>query len=184
MGRGEAAPRGGQPGNLYVVLRVEDDERFERDGADLHTEVEVSFPQLALGDRIAVPTLEGDAEVEIAPGTQPGETLPLTGKGMPRLGARGKGDVVAHLKLVVPTALSAEEEAAPARLRGRRRPARQPREGRLLPAQEEEVDLKPLGGCAASARARSVFPPRPACLVSARARSGTGGTGLGPYSHE
>jgi molecular chaperone DnaJ len=112
MGRGEAAPRGGQPGNLYVVLRVEDDERFERDGPDLHTEIEVSFPQLALGDRVTVPTLEGDAEVEIPPGTQPGETLALTGKGMPRIGARGKGDLVAHLKLVVPTAMSAEEDAA------------------------------------------------------------------------
>jgi molecular chaperone DnaJ len=110
MGRGEAAPRGGQPGNLYVVLRVDDDERFERDGADLHTEVEVTFPQLALGDRISVPTLDGDAEVEIEPGTQPGETIPLVGRGMPRLGARGKGDVVAHLKLVVPSALSAEED--------------------------------------------------------------------------
>jgi len=111
MGRGEAAPRGGQPGNLYVVLRVEDDERFERDGADLHTEAEVTFPQLALGDRISVPTLEGEAEVEIAPGTQPGETISLTGHGMPRLGARGKGDVVVHLKMVVPSALSAEEDA-------------------------------------------------------------------------
>jgi molecular chaperone DnaJ len=111
MGRGEAAPRGGQPGNLYVVLRVEDDERFERDGADLHTEVEVSFPQLALGDKIAVPTLEGEVEVEIEPGTQPGETISLTGHGVPRLGARGKGDVIVHLKLVVPNALSAEEDS-------------------------------------------------------------------------
>ena len=112
MGRGEAAPRGGQPGNLYVVLRVEDDERFERDGPDLHTEVEVSFPQLALGDRISVPTLAGDAEVEIPPGTQPGETLALAGLGMPHINARGKGDVVAHLKLIVPSTLTAEEDAA------------------------------------------------------------------------
>jgi molecular chaperone DnaJ len=111
MGRGEAAPRGGQPGNLYVVLRVADDERFERDGADLHTEVEVTFPQLALGDRIMVPTLDGEAEVEIPPGTQPGETIPLSGRGMPRLGAHGKGDIVAHLKLVVPSSLSEEEDA-------------------------------------------------------------------------
>ncbi len=110
MGRGEAAPRGGQPGNLYVVLRVEEDERFERDGADLHTEIDVSFPQLALGDRVMVPTLEGEAEVEIAPGTQPGATVPLSGKGMPRIGARGKGDIVAHLKLVVPTSLTPEED--------------------------------------------------------------------------
>jgi molecular chaperone DnaJ len=110
-GRGEAAPRGGPPGNLYVVLRVEEDERFERDGADLHTEIEVSFPQLALGDRVAVPTLDGEVEVEIPAGTQPGDTIPLTGKGMPRIGARGKGDVIAHLKLVVPTALTPEEDA-------------------------------------------------------------------------
>jgi molecular chaperone DnaJ len=110
LGRGEAAPRGGQPGNLYVVLHVEPDERFERDGADLHTEVTVSFPQLALGDRVSIPTLDGDVEAEVPAGTQPGETLVLTGKGLPRLGARGKGDVVGHLKLVVPTSMSADEQ--------------------------------------------------------------------------
>jgi molecular chaperone DnaJ len=111
-GRGEAAPRGGQPGNLFVVLRVEPDERFERDGADLHTEVAVSFPQLALGDRVPVAALDGDAEVEISAGTQPGETVALRGRGMPRVDGRGRGDLVAHLKLVVPSALSAEEDAA------------------------------------------------------------------------
>jgi molecular chaperone DnaJ len=110
MGRGEAPPQGGRPGNLYVILRVEADERFERDGADLHTEVVVSFPQLALGDRVAVSTLDGEAEIEIPAGTQPGETLALTGHGMPRLNGRGRGDVVAHLKLVVPGSLSPEED--------------------------------------------------------------------------
>lgn len=110
MGRGEAPAQGGRPGNLYVVLRVEPDERFERDGADLHTEVVVSFPQLALGDRVAVSTLDGATEIEIPAGTQPGETLALTGHGMPRLNGRGRGDVVAHLKLVVPDSLSPEED--------------------------------------------------------------------------
>jgi molecular chaperone DnaJ len=110
MGRGEAAPRGGRPGNLYVILRVEPDERFERDGADLHTEVPVSFPQLTLGDQISVATLDGEAEVEIPPGTQPGETVALPGRGMPHLEGRGRGDVIAHLKLVVPKTLSVEEE--------------------------------------------------------------------------
>ncbi len=109
-GRGEAGPRNGQAGNLYVVLHVEPDERFERNGADLHTEVEVSFPQLALGDRIMVPTLEGETEIEIPPGTQPGDTLALRGCGMPLVDGRGKGDVVAHVKMVVPPSLSAEEE--------------------------------------------------------------------------
>lgn len=110
MGRGEAAPRGGRPGNLYVILRVDADERFERDGADLHTEVAVSFPQLALGDHVSVPTLEGDAEVQIPPGSQPGEALTIDGRGMPRLEGRGRGDMVVHLKLVVPKTLSAAEE--------------------------------------------------------------------------
>jgi molecular chaperone DnaJ len=110
LGRGETPPNGGHPGNLYVIIGVQPDERFEREGADLHTEVVVSFPQLALGDRLAVPTLEGDAEIEIVAGTQPGETVGLPGRGMPRIGGRGKGDLVVHLKLAVPGALSAEEE--------------------------------------------------------------------------
>jgi molecular chaperone DnaJ len=111
-GRGEGAPRGGQPGNLYVVLRVEPDERFERDGADLHTEVAVSFPQLALGDQVEVPTLDGPVPIEIPAGTQPEETIALRSRGMPRMDGRGKGDVIVHLKLVVPSSLSAVEEAA------------------------------------------------------------------------
>ena len=109
-GRGEAAP-GGTTGDLYVHLRVQPDERFERDGADLHTEVAVSFPQLALGDNVAVPTPDGDGEIEIPPGTQPGERLTLRGRGMPRLDGRGRGSVIAHLRLVVPSSMSDEEEA-------------------------------------------------------------------------
>jgi molecular chaperone DnaJ len=110
MGRGETATPGGRPGNLYVILSVEPDERFERDGADLHTEVPVSFPQLALGDRIAVPTLEGEAEIDVPAGTQPGDAVSILARGMPRIDGRGRGAVVVHLKLVVPPALSLEEE--------------------------------------------------------------------------
>ena len=68
VGRGEAAPGGGRAGNLYVILRVQPDERFERDGADLHAEIPVSFPQLALGDTVGVPTLEGEGSIEIRRG--------------------------------------------------------------------------------------------------------------------
>jgi molecular chaperone DnaJ len=109
-GRGEAGPRGGPPGNLYVVLRVEADERFERDGADLHTEIPVSFPQLALGARVTVPTLTGENEVDVRAGSQPGDTISLRGHGMPSLEGRGHGDIVAHLKLVVPKSLSPDEQ--------------------------------------------------------------------------
>ena len=111
VGRGEAAAQGGRHGNLYVILRVQGDERFERDGADLHAEVAVSFPQLALGDTVEVPTLDGDGTLDIPPGTQPGETVVLRGRGMPRLDGRGRGDIVAHVKLIVPSSMSPEEEA-------------------------------------------------------------------------
>ena len=111
VGRGEAAPQGGRNGNLYVILRVQGDERFERDGADLHAEVPVSFPQLALGDTVEVPTLDGEGALDIPPGTQPGETVVFRGRGIPRLDGRGRGDLVAHVKLVVPSSMSDEEEA-------------------------------------------------------------------------
>lgn len=108
-GRGETGR--GRAGNLYVVIRVTPDPRFERDGADLHTEVPITFPQAALGDTLPVTLLDGSAvELDIEPGVQPGDTLVLEGKGLPRLQERGAGDVVVHLKLVVPTSLSDEQE--------------------------------------------------------------------------
>ena len=109
-GRGEAAPGGGQPGNLYVSLHVPNDPRFERDGADLHTLVLLSFPQAALGATVKAPSLDGEIEVAIPAGTQPGDTVNLRGKGLPRLQGRGSGDLVVHLKLVVPKTLSPEQE--------------------------------------------------------------------------
>jgi len=111
-GRGESGPQGARAGNLYVILRVQPDERFERDGADLHTEIAVSFPQLALGDRVTVATVDGEAVLDIPAGSQANQTIPLPGQGMPRIDRGGKGDLVVHLRLVVPTSLSAAEEAA------------------------------------------------------------------------
>jgi len=110
-GRGEAGPRGGASGNLYVVLHVEPDDRFERDGADLHTEVAVSFPQLALGTTVSVPTLSEETELEIKAGAQPGDTVTLRGLGMPSLEG-GKGRLIVHLRLVVPRSLTKEQEQA------------------------------------------------------------------------
>jgi molecular chaperone DnaJ len=117
VGRGEAAP-GGRAGNLYVVISVESDPRFERDGVDLHTEIAVSFPQAALGDRIRVPVLADKSEdgadaveeIDLPAGTQPGDTVTLRGQGLPRVDGRGTGDLVAHIKVVVPSALTADEE--------------------------------------------------------------------------
>jgi molecular chaperone DnaJ len=109
-GRGEAAPGGGQAGNLYVTLQIATDPRFERDGADLHTQIALSFPQAALGATLKAQSLDGDIDVAVPPGTQPGDTLNLRGKGVPRLQGRGVGDLVVHLKLVVPKSLSPEQE--------------------------------------------------------------------------
>jgi molecular chaperone DnaJ len=111
-GRGEASPGGGPPGNLYVTLHVTNDPRFERDGADLHTLILLSFPQAALGATVKAPSLDGDVEVSVPAGTQPGDTLNLRGKGLPRLQSRGTGDLVLHFRLVVPNSLSPEQEQA------------------------------------------------------------------------
>jgi molecular chaperone DnaJ len=111
-GRGEEAPGSARPGNLYVHIRVVEDSRFERDGADLHTEVAISFPQAALGTTVKSQSLDGEVDVVLAPGTQPGATVVLRGKGLPHLQERGRGDLIVHLKLVVPASLSPEQEAA------------------------------------------------------------------------
>jgi molecular chaperone DnaJ len=111
-GRGDVAPNGGQAGNLYVSLHVAKDPSFEREGADLHTLVVLSFPQAALGATVKAHSLEGDIEISVPAGTQPGDTMTLRGKGLPHLQARGSGDLVVHFRLVVPHSLSAEEEQA------------------------------------------------------------------------
>jgi molecular chaperone DnaJ len=108
-GRGHAGERGGPPGDLYVLVHVTPDERFVRDGNDLVTVVDLPAPQAALGARVTVPTLDGEEEVEIEPGTQPGTVVTLRGKGMPSLrrGRRGDQRVVVNVK--IPRKLNAEQ---------------------------------------------------------------------------
>lgn len=110
-GAGEPSPDGGPPGDLYVVVHVKEHETFQRDGADLYTTQEISFPEAALGATIEVPTLDGKkVELAIPPGTQPGEIQRLKGLGMPRLDGHGRGDMYVRLKLVVPKKLTAEQK--------------------------------------------------------------------------
>jgi molecular chaperone DnaJ len=85
-GRGHAGERGGPAGDLFVVVRVKEDERFIRDREDLVTVVDVAAPLAALGTTIQVPTLDGDVPLEIPAGTQPGETIVMAGRGLPPLG--------------------------------------------------------------------------------------------------
>jgi molecular chaperone DnaJ len=108
-GRGHEGERGGPAGDLYVQVRVAADERFVRDGDDLVTIVDVPAPRAALGGRFTVPTLEGDEEVEVPAGTQPGEVLVLRGHGMPSLRGRSRGDLRVVVNVVVPRRLSREQ---------------------------------------------------------------------------
>ena len=108
-GRGHAGERGGPPGDLYVVVNVTPDERFVRDGADLITMVDVPAPNAALGATVSVPTLEGEREVEIEPGTQPGAVITLPGLGMPSLRHARRGDQRVVVNVVVPRNLSADQ---------------------------------------------------------------------------
>jgi molecular chaperone DnaJ len=105
-GRGHAGERGGPPGDLYVLIRVRDDPRFVRDGDDLVTVVDVSAPMAALGTTVQVPAVDGSVELDIPPGTQPHETLIVSGRGMPSLRGRRTGDLRVVVNVVVPRHLS------------------------------------------------------------------------------
>jgi len=108
-GRGAAGPRGGGTGDLYVHLRVDEHERYVRDGNDLVTDVPISIAQAALGTTIDLPTLDGDEELVVPAGTQPGREFVLRQRGVPRLQGRGRGDLRARLVVEVPTRLDEEE---------------------------------------------------------------------------
>jgi molecular chaperone DnaJ len=108
-GRGHAGERGGPNGDLYVVVRVAEDERFVRDQEDLHTVIDIPAPLAALGTTVQVPSLDGDLPVEIPAGTQPGETITLRSRGLPPLGRGRTGDLHVHVNVVIPRRLSREQ---------------------------------------------------------------------------
>jgi molecular chaperone DnaJ len=108
-GRGHAGERGGPNGDLYVVVRVLEDERFVRDQEDLHTVIDVPAPLAALGTTVQVPSLDGELPVEIPAGTQPGETITLRSRGLPPLGRGRTGDLHVHVNVIIPRRLSREQ---------------------------------------------------------------------------
>jgi len=104
---GEAGPRGGPAGSLYVAVHVAPHPSLRREGTELIYDADVSITQAALGTRLTVPTVDGDEEVEVKPGTQPGTELRLRGKGVPHLRRAGaRGDLHVFVNVVVPTKLS------------------------------------------------------------------------------
>lgn len=110
-GKGNAAARGGIPGDLIIQIEEAEHPFLVRDGNNLHFEHYLSFPEAALGTNIEIPTLEGKAKIKINPGTQPGKVLRLKGKGLPGLNTYGKGDLLVTINVWIPQNLSKEEKA-------------------------------------------------------------------------
>lgn len=106
---GEVPPRGGIPGDLYVVLHQKPHPIFKRDGADLITDVPISFPLAALGGETEVPTIEGKVKMKIPPGTQNGKMFRLRGKGLPYFTSNSRGDLYVRINIEVPTNLSKKQ---------------------------------------------------------------------------
>ncbi|HET7274583.1 MAG TPA: molecular chaperone DnaJ [Longimicrobiaceae bacterium] len=110
-GQGNVGPRGGPRGDVLVILEVEEDSRFVRDGEDLTHHLPVSFSQAALGAEVEVPTVYGSEMLDIPAGVQSGEVVTLRGKGLPRLGGGGRGDLHVRVQLWTPAELTPEQEA-------------------------------------------------------------------------
>ena len=111
-GEGEVGLLGGPPGDLYVVVQVQDHAFFKREGDDLFCEVGVNFPTLALGGEVNVSTLDADEPVKIPEGTDAGTVFRLRGKGMPSVSGRGRGDLHVMVQPRTPRKLTKDQRAA------------------------------------------------------------------------
>src|SRR3712207_63242 len=109
-GQGEVGPGGGPAGDLYVEVHELPHPVFTRDGEDLHCRVTLPMTTAALGTTLNLKTLDGEEDLEIRPGTQPGSVLTLRAHGAPRLRATGRGNLLVHVEVQTPTRLDAEQE--------------------------------------------------------------------------
>jgi molecular chaperone DnaJ len=109
-GEGEIGPKGGPPGDLYIVLDVEPHKLFKREGYDIHLDLPLNISQAALGDTVTVPTLDGEVELRIPPGTQHGKSFRLRGKGVPYLRSSDRGAMYVVANVEVPTRLSSRQK--------------------------------------------------------------------------
>jgi molecular chaperone DnaJ len=109
-GQGDAGPQGGPPGDLHVILEVESPPGFERHGRDVLTEVRLTPARAALGGKVTVATLEGEATLDVPAGVQPGTLLRLKGKGLPPLHGGTRGSQLVRAVLEVPERLGREEK--------------------------------------------------------------------------
>ncbi len=108
-GEGEVGPNMGETGDLYVIVHIQPNQLFVREGDDLYRVEMITFPQAALGADIQVPTLEGPTTLKIRSGTQANEVIRIRGKGMPRLRGYGKGDLIVRIGIAVPEKLTSQQ---------------------------------------------------------------------------
>jgi molecular chaperone DnaJ len=111
-GKGEAGANGGRAGDLHVVTRVARSPLYERRGSDLVIEVPVTYAEAALGAEVEVPTPDGRISLKVPAGTQEGRTLRVRGRGAPKLNGSGRGDLLARVRVSVPTKLTKAEREA------------------------------------------------------------------------
>jgi molecular chaperone DnaJ len=116
-GKGNAAPRGGVPGDLIVSIEEIPHEELQRDGNNLYYNCQVNFVDAALGTTVEIPTLEGKAKIKIEPGTQSGKILRLRSKGLPEVNSYSRGDLLVDVNVWTPQQLSAEEKELLEKLR-------------------------------------------------------------------
>jgi molecular chaperone DnaJ len=102
-GKGNAGIRGGQAGDLYIIIRIDPHPVFHREGDDIHVTVPISITEAALGAKIEVPTIDGRAQLKVPPGTQSGQKLRMREKGVPSATKEGaRGDEIVEVKIAVP----------------------------------------------------------------------------------
>ena len=109
-GKGEPGINGGPNGDLYLEFRITNHELYKRDGIDIYIDLPVTITDLCLGCKKNIVTMDGDVELKIAAGSQPGDTLRIKGKGINRRDAWKKGDFYCVLKLIIPTSLSRKQK--------------------------------------------------------------------------
>jgi molecular chaperone DnaJ len=118
-GEGEAGPRGGPPGDLFIAFRIAPHPYLVRQGQDLVYELPITVPQAVLGDTVTVPTIDGEYPLVVPPGTQPGTVLRIPGYGAPHVRSGRRGDQLCVVRVVVPTHLSPKERKLYEELGGR-----------------------------------------------------------------
>ncbi|MFQ5596920.1 MAG: molecular chaperone DnaJ [Nitrospiria bacterium] len=109
-GEGESGHNGGPPGDLYVVISVQDHPQFSRDGDNILYEAPLSFVKAALGGKIEVPTIKGNTPLKIPPGTQNGKVFRLKGLGFPNVRGYGLGDQLVKIRITIPKKLTSKQK--------------------------------------------------------------------------